>query len=239
MRSIVHLSDAVKNGAASLSDDSIESQALVIHAVRDVAAALSGLIQATKNASGRNPNDPAMNNLKEAARNMVTNVTGLLKTVQTVENKTQRGPNALDAAMNAIDIAVRQFDNNEAPSKHKITAEEVIQTAHGIHDVTSRAGGAASSLNQEEIIATANHARQAVADLLIVTHAIAQRAGNGELKYHTINAGRDVALQVKHLLATLRSLAERPNHAPTKNNLKIAAQEIAKVCLCFIVLKFA
>jgi talin len=228
VRSIVHLSDAVKNGAASLSEDSTESQALVIHAVRDVAAALSGLIQATKNASGRSPNDPAMGNLKEAARIMVTNVTGLLKTVQSVENKSQRGSNALDAAMNAIDIAVRQFDNNEAPSKHKVTPDEVIQTAHGIQNVTSRAGGAASSLNQEEIIATANHARQAVADLLIVTHAIAQRAGNGELKYRTINAGRDVALQVKHLLATLYSLAQRPNDPQTKNNLKLAAQEIAK-----------
>lgn len=47
-----------------MSNDSAESQVLVIHAVRDVAAALSNLIQATKNASGRNPQDPAMNNLK-------------------------------------------------------------------------------------------------------------------------------------------------------------------------------
>lgn len=36
--------------------------------VRDVAAALSNLIQATKNASGRSLYDPAMNNLKEAAK---------------------------------------------------------------------------------------------------------------------------------------------------------------------------
>lgn len=107
VRTIVHLSDAVKNGAASLSGDSAESQVLVIHAVRDVAAALSNLIQATKNASGRHPQDPAMNNLKEAAKVMVTNVSGLLKTVKVVEDASQRGAQALEAAINAIELAVR------------------------------------------------------------------------------------------------------------------------------------
>lgn len=36
--------------------------------VRDVAAALSNLIQATKNASGRSLHDPAMGHLKDAAK---------------------------------------------------------------------------------------------------------------------------------------------------------------------------
>lgn len=40
----------------------------MIHAVRDVASALSNLIQATTHASGRSPNDPAIGNLKEAAK---------------------------------------------------------------------------------------------------------------------------------------------------------------------------
>ena len=229
VRSIVHLSDAVKNGAAHLSEDSAESQVLVIHAVRDVAAALSGLIQATKNASGRSPNDPAMNQLKEAARVMVNNVTGLLKTVKSVEDSSQRGANALDAAMNAIDIAVRQIDNNEPPSKDPVHPDEVIRAAHSIHEVTNKAGGAATSLNQEEIIATANYARQAVAELLTVTRAVAHKADNADLKYRTLNAGRDVALQVKHLLATLYSLAQRPHDTQSKNALHLAAQEIAKV----------
>lgn len=41
---------------------------LVINAVKDVAAALANLIQATKNASGKGLNDPAMVYLKEAAK---------------------------------------------------------------------------------------------------------------------------------------------------------------------------
>ena len=36
--------------------------------MRDVAAALSNLIQATTHASGRSPNDPAIGNLKDAAK---------------------------------------------------------------------------------------------------------------------------------------------------------------------------
>ena len=53
VRTIVNLSDAVKNGAVALKSENAEAQVLVIHAVRDVAAALSALIQATKNASGK------------------------------------------------------------------------------------------------------------------------------------------------------------------------------------------
>lgn len=68
VRSILSLTEAVKGGAATLSTDSAESQIMIIHAVRDVAAALSNLIQATKHASGRSQNDPAIGNLKEAAK---------------------------------------------------------------------------------------------------------------------------------------------------------------------------
>lgn len=107
VRTIVHLCDAVKNGAASLSEDSAESQVLVIHAARDVAAALSNLIQATKHASGRSPQDPAMSNLKEAAKLMVTNVSSLLRTIKSVEDSSQRGAQALDASVNAIELAIR------------------------------------------------------------------------------------------------------------------------------------
>uniref|UniRef100_A0A915B5P5 FERM domain-containing protein n=1 Tax=Parascaris univalens TaxID=6257 RepID=A0A915B5P5_PARUN len=117
VRTIVNLSDAVKNGAVSLSSDNAEAQVMVIHAVRDVAAALSNLIQATKNASGRSLHDPAMGHLKEAAKVMVTNVTSLLKTVKTVEDEHQRGTRALEAAIEAIGQEIRLYDSGEAPSR--------------------------------------------------------------------------------------------------------------------------
>lgn len=41
---------------------------LLINAVKDVASALADLISATKNASGKNVQDPAMLHLKESAK---------------------------------------------------------------------------------------------------------------------------------------------------------------------------
>ena len=43
-------------------------QVLLINAVKDVASALSDLISATKNASGKNVQDPAMMHLKDSAK---------------------------------------------------------------------------------------------------------------------------------------------------------------------------
>lgn len=121
VRTILHLAEAVKGGAATISADSAESQVfnfefrliikffkvLIIHAVRDVASALSNLIQSTKHASGRAPNDPAISNLKEAAKVMVTNVSSLLRTIKTLEDAGRRGTQALEASIEAIDIALR------------------------------------------------------------------------------------------------------------------------------------
>lgn len=107
VRTIVHLVEAVKGGAATISADSTESQVMAIHAVRDVAAALSNLIQTTKYASGKTPTDPAIGNLKEAAKVMVTNVSSLLRLIKTIEDTSQRSTHAIEAAVNAIDVCLR------------------------------------------------------------------------------------------------------------------------------------
>lgn len=67
-RYAVQLADAVKRGACSLTSAQPDSQVMVINAVKDVAAALGELINATKLASGKQINDPAMQDLKESAR---------------------------------------------------------------------------------------------------------------------------------------------------------------------------
>lgn len=64
----MQLADAVKRGAGSLGAGQPESQVMVINAVKDVAAALGELINATKEASGKPIHDPAMQDLKESAR---------------------------------------------------------------------------------------------------------------------------------------------------------------------------
>lgn len=65
---IVQLSEVVKLGSASLGSNNSEAQVLLINAVKDVATALGELIGATKTASGKSINDPAMMYLKEAAK---------------------------------------------------------------------------------------------------------------------------------------------------------------------------
>ena len=82
-------------------------QVLLINAVRDVASALAELIFATKSASGKSQNEPAMMHLKESAKIMVTNVTSLLKTVKTVEDEHQRGTRALEATIEALHQEIR------------------------------------------------------------------------------------------------------------------------------------
>ena len=79
----------------------------MINAVKDVASALSDLILATKNASGKGANDPSMCTLKDTAKVMVTNVTSLLKTVKTVEDEALRGTQALESSIEAIGQEIR------------------------------------------------------------------------------------------------------------------------------------
>ena len=44
------------------------TQVMLLNAAKDVTAALSDLINATKNASGKGPTDPAMDSLKSTAK---------------------------------------------------------------------------------------------------------------------------------------------------------------------------
>lgn len=64
----VQLAEVVKFGAASLGSDNPDSQVMLINAVRDVASALGDLIHATKAASGKPIDDPAMAHLKDSAK---------------------------------------------------------------------------------------------------------------------------------------------------------------------------
>ena len=66
--SVSKLADSVKLGAAALGAEDVDAQVLLLNAARDVASALSNLINATKNCSGKSTNDPSMDQLKHAAK---------------------------------------------------------------------------------------------------------------------------------------------------------------------------
>ncbi len=107
VRTLTRLSEAVKLGAASLGAEQPDAQVLLINAAKDVAAALADLIGAVKLvAAGR---DAAL--LRESAKNMVTNVQSLLKTVKTVEDEAARGSRAIESAVEAICQEVRLYSS--------------------------------------------------------------------------------------------------------------------------------
>ncbi|KRZ04679.1 Talin-1 [Trichinella zimbabwensis] len=211
VRTIVQLSEVVKSGAAALTSSNSEAQVLVINAVKDVAAALSHLIQATKSASGKSFNDPAMNSLKEAAKVMVTNVTSLLKTVKTVEDEHQRGTRALEAAIEAIGQEIRAYDSSEQPTR-EAKPEELIRVTKPITDATAKAVAAGQSCQQDDVIAAANMSRRVVSDLLNSCRAVAFWAETPDARYRCLDAGRDVAIKVRELLQALNTVLQKPTN---------------------------
>ncbi|XP_009698309.1 PREDICTED: talin-2-like, partial [Cariama cristata] len=162
---ITQLAEVVKLGAASLGSDDPETQVVLINAIKDVAKALSDLIGATKGAASKPADDPSMYQLKGAAKVMVTNVTSLLKTVKAVEDEATRGTRALEATIEYIKQELTVFQSSEVPEKTS-SPEESIRMTKGITMATAKAVAAGNSCRQEDVIATANLSRKAVADML-------------------------------------------------------------------------
>nr|XP_060611948.1 talin-2 [Anolis sagrei ordinatus] len=162
---ITQLAEVVKLGAASLGSDDPETQVVLINAIKDVAKALSDLIGATKGAASKPADDPSMYQLKGAAKVMVTNVTSLLKTVKAVEDEATRGTRALEATIEYIKQELTVFQSKEVPEGSS-SPEESIRMTKGITMATAKAVAAGNSCRQEDVIATANLSRKAVADML-------------------------------------------------------------------------
>ncbi|XP_055873161.1 talin-1 isoform X5 [Biomphalaria glabrata] len=225
VKTITRLADVVKLGAASLGSEQPEAQVLLINAVKDVASALSDLISATKNASGKSVNDPAMLALKDSAKVMVTNVTSLLKTVKTVEDEAVRGTQALESTIEAIGQEIKTFDCSDDVNK-KACAEDLIRFAKPITTATAKAVAAGNSGRQEDVISAANMGRKAIFDLLSVTKGAAATAETSEIKRRAINAGRSAAVSYKELLEVVLVVVNKPS-VEGKQNLSLISRKVA------------
>lgn len=223
---IVQLSDVVKSGASSLGANNPEAQVMLINAVKDVAMALGDLIHATKAASGKSLNDPAMTTLKESAKVMVTNVTSLLKTVKAVEDEHTRGTRALEATIEAIAQEIRAFDSDEAP-KTKATPEDLVRCTKPITLATAKAVGAGNSLKQEDVIVAANMGRKAISDMLTTCKAAAWGAETVELRSKVLTSGHDLAIQYRELLQMVMHLIHKPS-PEARNALSTVSRKIAQ-----------
>ena len=217
---IVQLAEIVKLGAASLTSKNSEAQVMLLHAVKDVASSLGELIQATKSASGKNNNDPAMKHLREVAKVMITNVTSLLQTVKLVEDEHQRGTRALEATIEAIAQEIRAFDSNDPPSK-KGTPEDLVRITKPVTLATAKAVAAGNSGQQEDVIVAANMGRKAIFDLLVSCKQAAWGAETPDLKQKVLAAGRNCAVSHRELLKMVHQCIQRPSGATHEEKQKL------------------
>jgi len=209
VETIKQLAEIVKQGAQSFGSVNSEAQVLLLNSVKDVASALSDMIEATKDASGKNPNDRSMNQLKDASSVLVENVSSLLKTVKAVEDEHLRGTRALEATIESIDQELRGFNSGDVP-KRKATPEQLMNATKPVTLATSKAVAAGNSLKQEDIIVAANMGRKAIQDLLITVKQAAWATDQQDDRRQVLDTGRECALQYRRLLEIVHHLVSRP-----------------------------
>ncbi|XP_037980071.1 talin-1 isoform X3 [Motacilla alba alba] len=210
---ITRLAEVVKLGAASLGSEDPETQVVLINAVKDVAKALGDLIGATKAAAGKAGDDPAVYQLKNSAKVMVTNVTSLLKTVKAVEDEATKGTRALEATIEHIRQELAVFSSPVPPAKVS-TPEDFIRMTKGITMATAKAVAAGNSCRQEDVIATANLSRRAIADMLRSCKEAAYHPEvSGDVRQRALRFGKECADGYLELLEhVLVPILQKPTH---------------------------
>ncbi|XP_042303806.1 talin-1 [Sceloporus undulatus] len=209
---ITRLAEVVKLGAASLGSEDPETQVVLINAVKDVAKALGDLISATKAAAGKSGDDPAVYQLKNSAKVMVTNVTSLLKTVKAVEDEATKGTRALEATIEHIRQELTVFCSQVPPAKTS-TPEDFIRMTKGITMATAKAVAAGNSCRQEDVIATANLSRRAIADMLRSCKEAAYHPDvSGEVRHRALRFGQECASGYLQLLEHVLVVLQKPSH---------------------------
>ncbi|NWW26181.1 TLN1 protein, partial [Falcunculus frontatus] len=209
---ITRLAEVVKLGAASLGSEDPETQVVLINAVKDVAKALGDLIGATKAAAGKTGDDPAVYQLKNSAKVMVTNVTSLLKTVKAVEDEATKGTRALEATIEHIRQELAVFSSPVPPAKVS-TPEDFIRMTKGITMATAKAVAAGNSCRQEDVIATANLSRRAIADMLRSCKEAAYHPEvSGDVRQRALRFGKECADGYLELLEHVLVILQKPTH---------------------------
>ncbi|NXV04515.1 TLN1 protein, partial [Cettia cetti] len=209
---ITRLAEVVKLGAASLGSEDPETQVVLINAVKDVAKALGDLIGATKAAAGKAGDDPAVYQLKNSAKVMVTNVTSLLKTVKAVEDEATKGTRALEATIEHIRQELAVFSSPVLPAKVS-TPEDFIRMTKGITMATAKAVAAGNSCRQEDVIATANLSRRAIADMLRSCKEAAYHPEvSGDVRQRALRFGKECADGYLELLEHVLVILQKPTH---------------------------
>uniref|UniRef100_A0A665VQK2 Talin 1 n=1 Tax=Echeneis naucrates TaxID=173247 RepID=A0A665VQK2_ECHNA len=208
---ITKLADVVKLGASSLGSEDPETQVVLINAVKDVAKALGNLISTTKAAAGKPHDDPSMLQLKNSAKvtNKNRDVNALIRKCSAQQCSTITSNLNLKAS---LDFTVQVFSSSEPPPK-TTTPEEFIRMTKGITMATAKAVAAGNSCRQEDIIATANLSRRAIADML---HSCKEAAYHPEVskdvQMRALRFGNECASGYLGLLEHVLVIIQKPSH---------------------------
>ncbi|CAF4279391.1 unnamed protein product, partial [Adineta steineri] len=141
---------------------------------------------------------------------MVTNVTSLLRTVKTVEDKAQRGTNALESTIESIAQELQTFNNGQIQT-NRTTPEELIRVTKQFTIATSKAVSAGQSCQQEDIIVASNFGHngricvKTYKELLEAIHILIQKPSH-EVKQKLLNYSRIIAQSTQELVQCAEQL---------------------------------
>jgi len=207
---------------------------MLLNTIKDVASSLGDLIINAKLAHGKQVDHPAMLDMKTKAKNVVTNVTQILKTVKTVEDESSRGTRAIEAAIEAIGQEIESFNSSE-PSKSTATPEDLMIANRAITQATSKAVSASNSGDQDDIIAVANLGRKVISELLTTCKAAAYASENVEAKDEALQNGYELASQFQNLLNQVMIGVKNPSKESKEEvmnisrNIAIGVTKMAKM----------
>ncbi|KAK3099739.1 hypothetical protein FSP39_008848 [Pinctada imbricata] len=206
--SVTTLADMVKLGAISLGSENSSSQVLLLGAVKDVASALTDLLNTAKTSSEKPDADmTAVEQKKEVA---VHKVSALQKAVETIEDESTRGTKALEATIEAIQQEIKSYVDGTLPDKPS-SAEDLIRLTKPITLATTKAVTAGNSGRQEDAIICANAGRKAVIDLLGACRGAAVTAETEEVKDLAVRNGQVCAETFRDLLQHVRQMLKSPS----------------------------
>ncbi|CAN7981389.1 unnamed protein product, partial [Ixodes pacificus] len=219
---ILQLAEVVKLGAASLGSHNTEAQVLLMNAVKDVASALGDLVQATKAASGKNIDDPAMAYLKDSAKIRTYSVTIKLKCAKKQLQNGQGGSRSDPLPPSSPSQA---FDSGDPPMR-KATPEDLVRATRPVTLATAKAVAAGNSGRQDDVIVAANMGRKAIFDLLATSKSASCLAETQDLRSRVLGSGRDCAVRYRELLQAVLEVVQRPT-SEGKQSLVASSRSIA------------
>lgn len=204
---VLQLVELVKASAASIDDH--EVQITLVGAVKDVASALGELICGCYDT-------PSMDELKNKAKVLVTNVTSLLKTVKSVDDDRTKHTNVMESTVEAIE---RDVQGNQFITNHETTTEELVQSAKYIDEATKSMLDIVYRGKPKDISGAVQESRKSVSELLIACQG-------KNLNDKVIEAGRQVAEEFKTFLTTVLENSRRPS-TTTKRVLGEMSQRLS------------